>query len=144
MAKTREQLTDEMIDREAIRDLPHRYAHYIWTGNAEGIANLFTQDGWFGSIPEVTPRTQGRDNLLKFYAAISSAPLQPRPYVHQHVIELKGNNRASGTVYIELRDANQDMKWIGTAYYDDEYEKVNGEWKFRSRLAHLIGVPRQQ
>ena len=32
MAKTREQQIDEIIDREAIRDLAVRYCHHIWQG----------------------------------------------------------------------------------------------------------------
>ena len=35
--KTTEQLVQDLLDREAIRDLPKRYCHCVWTGDLEGI-----------------------------------------------------------------------------------------------------------
>lgn len=37
-----ETLVQEMLDREATRDLPVRYCHYVWKNDVEGIVNLFT------------------------------------------------------------------------------------------------------
>ena len=64
--------------------------------------------------------------------------MKPRPYIHNHAIELRGSNRATGTVYVELRSPAVNWEWIGTGYYDDEYEKVGGEWKFKSRKINLV------
>ena len=34
-----------LADLEAIRDLPRRYAHFVWQGDAKGACALFTDDG---------------------------------------------------------------------------------------------------
>jgi len=139
MAKTREQLIDEMLDREAIKDLPARYCHYVWTKNLEGVLSLFTEDGLFssgGAGP--SHEVKGQAALRQFYASEPDR-VGARPFIHNIVIELKSPTRAIGNSYLELRSAAQQMKWIGTGYYDDEYEKVGNQWKFKSRrfkMAH--------
>src|SRR5437667_12503324 len=60
--------------------------------------NLFADDGVFtvtGRNREITNR--GRAELLKTYKA--GVELSPRPYIHNHVIELTGPNRATGRCY---------------------------------------------
>jgi SnoaL-like domain len=83
---------------------------------------------------EITNR--GRAELLKTYKA--GVELSPRPYIHNHVIELAGPSRATGRCYVELRDASDNLNWLGTGYYDDEYVKVGDTWKFQSRRAQMV------
>jgi SnoaL-like domain len=64
--------------------------------------------------------------------------LSPRPYIHNHVIELTGPSRATGRCYVELRDASDNLNWLGTGYYDDEYVKLGATWKFQSRRAQIL------
>ena len=137
MSKSTEQIVTELADREAIRELPQRYCDCVWRGEVEGIVNLFADDGVFkvvGSNQEIT--NKGRAELLKTYKA--GLALSPRPYIHNHVIELTGANRASGRCYVELRDASDNLNWLGTGYYDDEYIKVGDAWKFQSRRAQMV------
>jgi hypothetical protein len=115
MTKTREQLLDEMLEREAIKDLPGRYCHYVWP------------------LHEI----KGQADLRKFYASEPDR-VGARPFIHNIVIELKGPTRASGYAYLELRSAAQQMKWMGTGYYEDEYEKVGDQWKFKSRRFKMV------
>jgi hypothetical protein len=135
MAKTREQLIDEMLDREAIRDLAVRYCHHIWRDEVEAVGTLFTADGTFINNPPpgialAAQETKGREAVVEMLAA-GLKDMKPRPYIHNHAIELLGNNRAAGTVYVELRSPAVNWEWIGTGYYDDQYEKAGGEWKFK-------------
>jgi hypothetical protein len=37
-----------------------------------------------------------------------------------------------------LRDASNDLSWLGTGFYDDEYVKVSDAWKFQSRRAQMV------
>jgi hypothetical protein len=55
------------------------------------------------------------------------------PAVHNHVIELLGPDRAKGTCYVEVRLLRDGKKCLMTGWYNDEYAKVGGEWKFKSR-----------
>jgi hypothetical protein len=104
----------------------------------DGIVNLFAEEGVFtivGNNRETT--NKGRVELQKTYKA-GLASLTPRPYIHNHVIELTGNGRASGRCYVELRDASNNLSWLGTGYYHDEYVKVGDTWKFQSRRAQMV------
>jgi ketosteroid isomerase-like protein len=89
MSKTTEQIVTELAARDAIRELPQRYCDCVWRDDVEGIVNLYADNGVFtviGSDREITNR--GRAELLKTYKA--GVELSPRPYIHNHVIELTG------------------------------------------------------
>lgn len=131
--KTVEETLAELVDREEIRDLPVRYCDCVWRGDVAGIVELFAPDGSF------TVKTQdqetvhkGREALLMTYAE-GLRNLTPRPYIHNHVVELGYYGRATGRCYVELRNAGRNMEWIGTGHYLDEYVKVGDHWKFASR-----------
>jgi hypothetical protein len=134
MDKTMEQLVEELADREAIRDLPKRYCHYVWTNAVDDMMNLFAADGLLstqnadGSNDE---RVIEGDALRAFYVNLDA--FKPRPYIHNHVIALQGDGKAVGTCYVELRSQTRDMDWVGTGYYHDEYVKDGGAWKFKAR-----------
>jgi hypothetical protein len=136
MAKSVEQTITELADRDAIRELPQRYCDCVWRGDVNGLVNLFAEDGVFTIVGKKRENTtSGRANLLKSYQE-GLASLTPRPYIHNHVIDLKGNGRASGRCYVELRDASNKMAWLGTGYYEDEYVKAGEQWKFQARRFH--------
>lgn len=133
MAKSFDQTVTELYDREAIRELPQRYCDCVWRGDVAGIVNLFAENGSFTVVgPKREHTTTGRADLHKSYAE-GLASLTPRPYIHNHVIELKSGGRANGRCYVELRDASNNLAWLGTGFYDDEYIKVGDDWKFNSR-----------
>jgi hypothetical protein len=138
MAKTTEQIVTELADRDAIRELPQRYCDCVWRGDVDGLVGLFADDGVFTMIGNNKETTnKGRAELQKTYKA-GLASLTPRPYIHNHVIELTGNGRATGRCYVELRDASNNLSWLGTGYYNDEYIKVGDTWKFQSRRAQMV------
>ena len=139
--KTLQEMLIELSDREAIRDLPVRYCDRVWQGDLEGIVNLFAEDGWFTIRgPEREVISRGRGELRKMYEQ-ALGDLTPRPYIHNHVVDLLDGNKATGRCYVELRDASQQMEWIGTGYYDDGYVKVDDTWKFASRRFTPIVLP---
>jgi hypothetical protein len=139
--KTTDELVTELADREAIRDLPVRYCDCVWQHDLKTIAELFAEDGIFvvkGHKREVT--TKGRAELRKMYEQ-ALGDVSPRPYIHNHVVNLLSKSKATGRCYVELRSAARDMEWIGTGYYDDEYVKVGEQWKFASRRFTSIRLP---
>jgi len=141
-AKTLETIVNELADREAIRALPQRYCDCVWRGDVAGVVDLFAEYGSFSiSGGGRKRRAHGRSELLKTYGSDLST-IKPRPYIHNHVIELKGN-RASGRCYLEVRNAADNMSLMGTGYYNDEYVKVGEEWKFQSRSFNMIDLQGQ-
>ncbi len=130
--KNTETAIQEVIDREAIRSLPLRYCHCVWQKDLDGYANLFTEDGSFATNDPSLPRAQGRGALRTMIGGQLDVS-KPRPFIHNHVIELLGPDRAKGTCYVEVRLLRDGKKWLMSGWYDDEYAKVSGEWKFKSR-----------
>ena len=131
--KSTEELVTELADREAIRELPVRYCDCVWQNTLDAMIDLFAKDGQFitkGRKREVT--TKGHADLHKMYAG-ALGEINPRPYIHNHVVDLKSKTTATGRCYVELRSAKKNFEWIGTGFYDDEYVKVDGKWKFASR-----------
>jgi hypothetical protein len=136
--KTTEETLAELVDREEIRDLPIRYCDCVWRGDVAGIVDLFIPDGSF-TVKTQDGETvhQGREALLKTYAE-GLRDLKPRPYIHNHVVELGYYGRATGRCYLDLRSADRNMDWIGAGHYQDEYVKVGDHWKFASRYFTAI------
>ena len=100
--KSNETLMQEVIDREAIRTLPVRYCHCVWQQDPDGWANLFADDGEISATDASLPRAHGREALRKMIASGLDTS-RPRPFIHNHVVELLGPDRAKGTCYVEVR-----------------------------------------
>jgi hypothetical protein len=138
--KSTEQLLGELLDREAIRELPVRYCDCVWRNDLDGLVGLFSENANFtfkGREREQT--TTGHAALKKMYET-ALADATPRPYIHNHVVDLNGPSKASGRCYVELRSISRAMEWIGSGYYEDEYVKVGDSWKFGSRRFVPIGT----
>ena len=139
MTRSTEDLVQDLLDREAIRDLPVRYCHYVWTNDVEGMMGLFTEDGLLSTASDSDDQVRdiaGAEALRAFYVGLEA--IKPRPYIHNHVVDLLGDGHAKGTCYVELRLATKAMEPLGTGYYDDEYVKVDGAWKFKARRYKAI------
>jgi hypothetical protein len=139
MAKSIEQIAGELADREGIRELPLKYCDCVWRNDMTGIVDLFANNGEFitkGFKRE--HRASGREALLKLYGGLTQGALTPRPYIHNHVIDLQGNGHATGRCYVELRNLKKNLEWVSSGYYEDEYVKNGDEWKFKSRTFHPV------
>ncbi len=123
----------QMADREAIRDLAHRYAHCVWQKDAVGATELFTEDGVMDTGDR--PPLEGREVMLESYRQML-AESELRPFVHNHVIELEGD-RATGTCYLDLHATIEGKPMTGLGHYEDKYVRIEGQWKFRSRKLNL-------
>jgi uncharacterized protein (TIGR02246 family) len=128
-SKDMESIVRELADREAIRDLASRYADCIWRNDASGAADLFTEDGEMdtGDRPPIV----GRETLREVYRGMLQGP-ELQPFVHNHLIELQGDD-ATGVCYLDLRATMEGRSMIGSGFYHDCYQRVDGVWKFRSR-----------
>lgn len=134
--KNNEQTLREIADREEIRELVSRYALGIARGAQVG--NLFTDDGIFiQRIPGLPPEQyQGKDALIPMYAKVADT-VRPLPMIHNHIIAINGDE-ARGQCSIELRMSHEGKSMIASGYYEDEYRKVNGRWRFAKRDATIF------
>ena len=127
---------EELWDREMIKELTYAYGRCIEQQDAEGMAQLFTENGEvdFSSLGRGVHR--GRDAIRTFYA--STWPLRVRPFFTNHVIELLGEGRAKGTCCFENRGVQGEESMIGAGRLHDTYEKGGNAWKFRSRKVEIF------
>jgi len=124
----------DLTDKEAIRDLARRYAHCVWQKDVDGAIALFTDDAEMdtGDRPPII----GREALLESYAQMFAAN-DFRPFVHNHVIELHGDE-AEGTCYLDLRSVVDGTAMTGHGFYKDRYLRVGDHWKFTYRLLNMV------
>lgn len=121
-----------LLDREAIRDLPLRYCDCVWRDDIDGLIKLFARDGEFAmTVNGQKASAVGHASMRKLYR--QGLAIGPRPYIHNHVVELTAPDRATGRCYLDLRSIKQQMEFIGAGYYLDSYVKIKGEWKFARR-----------
>ena len=124
----------QLLDREAIRDLAARYAHLVWQNQPLATVDLFSADGVV-DLGADGGTIEGQQALRAIYSEkVSSMMLHP--FVHNHIIELDGD-RANGIVYIDLRCIRDGRSLIGSGYYEDQYVRDNGAWKFRYRKLNM-------
>ena len=121
-------------DIEDIKRLKHRYCGYCDADfDVDSLVELFTEDAvWDGGD---LGRGEGREGIRAFFNSAAQRLAFSIHMVMNPVIEVDGD-KATGTWYLlepcTYRDDNQAV-W-GSARYDEQYVRVNGEWKFK----HLI------
>lgn len=126
-------LVRELADRDAIRELAIRYAHHAWRKEVAAIVDLFADDGAFETA--ALPPIRGREVLLVAYGRMFEED-EFCPFVHNHVIDLDGDV-ATGTCYIDLRAVMRCERLSAWGFYDDDYVRVDGTWKFARRRVNM-------
>jgi SnoaL-like domain len=131
-------------DRFEIQELLHRYMFILDAGenhdNGYGYADLYTEDGTFGSRPP------GREALAAAAGRTSDGGYNPihtrgaQNQIHMNVGEIivPTAEGAKGISYLLMIDgpANQ-IYWAG--WYEDVYVKTLKGWRFKSRV-HVAGT----
>lgn len=134
-----ERVGRDLADREAIRELVVRYAECVWLKDAAGAAELFTDDCVMD--PGTGQVLRGRAELVAAYSQ-AFAGNDFMPFVANHEVELHGD-RAGGTCRLDLRATMNGTAMIGAGRYEDEYVRLDGEWRFASRrlrMAFLVPI----
>jgi ketosteroid isomerase-like protein len=118
-----------LLDLDAIRDLPRRYARCVWERDAEGAAQLFAPDGVMDT-GDGAPLL-GCDAIRETYRR-AFAEQTLLPFVHNHVVELEGD-RARGRCDLDLRGTVDGRAMIGAGTYEDRYVRTADGWRFGFR-----------
>ena len=138
--KTTAELVSELVDREAIRDLPVRYCDCLWRKDVDGLLGLFTGDATFiVKGIEVEAISRGRVELKKMHEK-ALAETTPRLFIHNQIVNLLDGDRATGRCSVEVYNVRITMEWIGIGYFEDEYAKVDNQWKIAARYHTFEGV----
>lgn len=111
-------------DRDEILQLLYRYNHAIDSGDAEGWADTFTEDGLFeGPVPG---GLRGRAQLVEFASGVSGI----RHMVLNPLVDVDGDT-AGVRAYILVLAGGQVVT-VGT--YDDTVVRTPAGWRFSRRL----------
>ena len=132
-------------DIEDIKRLKASYCAYCDDNyDVDNIVNLFVEDAvWDGGM---RGKYEGRQEIRGFFI---NAPKRLPFAVHMvlnPIIQVDGDT-AKGTWYLlqACIYADGDQAVWGSARYDEEYVRVNGEWKFRNlKLTSFFWTPFDQ
>ena len=132
---THEEMVQELWDREKIKELTYNYGLAIEAQDADRLVSLFTENAAvdFSSLSRGV--IQGHEAMKEFYAA--TWPLNVKPFFTNHMIHIDGD-RASGWCSLENRGTRGTDSMIGAGRLHDEYEKIDGEWKFTARRVEMF------
>lgn len=115
--------------KDEIRELTARYCHAVVDGDAAAVAGLFCADGVFKLR---NTETAGRDALREMYTSAIGGRTH-KPFVQNHVIDLHGDDEASGRCSAEIRIFQDGEAITAAGHYLDTYRKEDGRWRFAAR-----------
>ena len=144
MDATLEERITRLEDIEAIKKLKARYAEICDDlHNPDRIASVFAEDAIWES--DDFGRAQGHEEIRQLFQNFKDMFSFSQHNMMNPIIEVNGNT-ATGIWYIMgpwTFTENSDEKWFALRY-DDDYVKVDGEWKYKHlRVALRMTADRQ-
>ena len=127
---------EDLLAREAIRDLVARYNSYGDSGRFDQMLELFASDAVF-EVRDVAHR--GIDEIRSVFTRVpgrtsatsgSGRPAYLRHCTATHQIDLIDENSATGRCYFFVLTSVGLDHW---GRYLDEYRVVDGRWRFAHR-----------
>lgn len=133
----------ELVDREAIRDVVHRYCFAVDRGTLEQVMALFDDECDLELVPG--KKYRGRDAVHRWYDQYMRTRMNVlRHLVHNQVIEVSGNQAFSKSYF----DAVGELKGesiVVAGFYEDRLRKHGAQWKFAEKVIRLdFLVPLQE
>ena len=125
-------------DAEAIRNLKARYAAYCDDNyDADKIAELFVEDAVWQSGP--IGRYEGREAIREFFRGASKIFSFAVHYYLNPQIEVRGEAaQARWYSFMACTMGDGNMATWRAGIDDEEYVRVNGEWKFKSKTSSVV------
>ena len=126
-----------MNDREEILHLMNRYCFAVDTGDLEAFAGLFEHGQW--SMEGFSPRI-GKEAVLAFLKKSvriypDGTPRTRHATTNVDIKVDKEKGTATSQCYVTVFQQTDDfpLQVIFSGHYFDEFECVNGTWRFASR-----------
>ena len=137
-------------DRALIEDLQARYMFALDFGDMDTYVKTFTEDGILDIIGY---KWQGRETIKKELGALSDSMEKDKPVTEEEkklypstgrhnitniVIKINGNKATGRAYWFHMGNDNPERKAVLDSYglYEDEMEKVNGQWLFSKRVIY--------
>jgi len=127
---------DQLLARVAIESLIAEFAYLIDHNQTEKVADLFTEDGWYGR--EGGSRSAGRDAIRKSYAGRAARGERTARHIFTNLrLTMHSATEAEGVCILLLFAADGapplPAEPMLVQDYKDTYRKVDGRWLFASR-----------
>jgi hypothetical protein len=113
--------------RQAIGELPSRYAQAVDGRDLSALVELFVPDGDFGAWGK------GRDGLIEFFEGTLRGFYRSMHQLLGHVIDFDSVDRARGTVYCRAEHEIGDSWVVMAICYYDTYVRTDRQWYFAQR-----------
>jgi ketosteroid isomerase-like protein len=124
----------ECIDKMAIKELLSRYSIAVDKGDVDMFVSIFTEDAVW-EWPGIGIKYQGLKEIggmcrdvYKYCPGIQRAQTN-------HVIEIKGDKAHSIDEITAFMSRPEVIYTFLQGFYEDDFVKVNGEWKIAHRSA---------
>jgi hypothetical protein len=127
-------------DVQAITALVYRYAELIDAGDLDGLAALFEHATWGAGTR--SERLHGTEEVRRGYRGVilyEDGTPRTKHVMTNLVIELDdAAARAAARSYFTVLQATDGipLQPIIAGRYEDEFQKVNGVWRFSERIIH--------
>lgn len=129
-------------DYEAIRQCAARF-HFGWdTKNFDIVRGVFTEDFIFDTSNVGMAVVRNLDELEQIFHWVHARAEHVYHITGNHVIDFVDEDHANGWLWVLGEMLTSDRGHIVTkVYYEDEFVRVDGQWKLRSRKGHTC-IPR--
>ena len=134
---------EALLARVEIDALIAEFAHLIDHNQSEKVADLFTEDGWYGR--ESGARSVGRDAIRKAYAGRAGRGERTARHIFTNLrLTVHSDDEAEGSCILLLFAADGapplPAEPMLVQDYLDRYRKVGGRWLFASRQTRQLFV----
>ena len=128
-----EKRVQALEDAQALRNLKARYAEYCDAGyDADKIAEMFTEDAVWES--EGLGKYEGREQIRQFFRGASKIYTFAVHYNLNPHIEVNGDTaRVRWYTFMPCTVADGNRAVWRSGIDDEEYVRVDGEWKFKRK-----------
>lgn len=126
-------------DRRAILECKHAYCYALDAADADRLVDVFTPDGAIDV--SVYGTATGPADLREFVEWVDESVDHAAHLVANPVVSVDGDE-ASGTWYyiVVLRHSGGEVEF-GQGRYEDDFRRVDGEWKLETvRAERAVGV----
>ena len=125
----------ELLDREHIRDLVHRYCWAVDRGTLEEVMALFHNECNLALVPG--KRYLGREATYKWYNVYMQNRMEVlRHLIHNQVITVNGDTATSKSYFDAVGDLKGESITVA-GFYEDTLLRVNEEWRFTEKIIKL-------
>lgn len=132
-----EQRIARLEDRQAIAQLTATYCFAIDDRDLDTVGRLFTDQGHFGSL-DGAMSARGREAIVEQFRSRFSVLGASNHVAHNQLIHLDSATRAHGLVSSHAEVWRMERTMVTALRYTDQYEKVDGEWRFAERLLSFM------